>query len=95
MNIEKILNTFPEVTWDRYIEDGGNYIIYGWIDREKDQHKDFMIVFTDDETGSYYFVTSSAKYSADFSHRINPDTTSHASCKRVEDMWPAAKAIKL
>jgi hypothetical protein len=77
--IESVLNDFPEVAWDRFTFRHGQITVFGWIDRE-DSYKDFMLVrFVDD---SVWFVTSSAKYSAEFSARSGGST--HTQCQRVE-----------
>lgn len=90
--IESILNIFPEVAWDRYIDDESGYIFYGWIDRE-DSYKDFMVIEMDKD-GGYYFITSSAKYSAEFLQRINPDSI-HSDCIRIESNFEPKNMIRI
>ena len=89
---EKILNLFPEVTWDRYAGDYDNFVIYGWIDRD-DQYKDFLVMeFEEGQATS--FTTSSAKYSKDFSERLGWQEF-HSDCKRVENIFQNVKSIKI
>lgn len=93
--IKRILNLFPEVLWDRYIEDRGGTTeddysdvrtdyFYGWITRE-DQYKDFMILSMQEDGWSY--LTSSSKYSAEF-HKRMETKAEHTDCDRVEDLFP-------
>lgn len=93
--IADALNTFPEVTWDRYMDDGQDFIAYGWIEREQDSYKDFMVLVIDDVDFSYWYITSSAKYSQAFHNRINEDPAGHNKCRRIEHMFPDVKAIRL
>lgn len=86
------LNKFPEVTWDRFTNESlGNYWFFGWIERE-DQYKDFCVL----EFSSFNpisFSSSSAKYSAEFAHRLN---LPHNDCMRVEFRFGnEVKSVKL
>ncbi len=59
-----ILNKFPFVKWDRFVEGKSIYTFYGWIFR-KDKHEDFLVIEIDinDNDFSPWFITSSARYS--------------------------------
>lgn len=95
--IEKILNQFPEVTWDRWTGEIGSEFgigVYGWIERQ-DGKSDFMFIRIDND-GAWMFATSSAKYSAEFSRRLNFEGSSgHEQCKRVENYFKSVKATAL
>lgn len=64
--IEDTLNKLPFVKWDRYTQiDTNKFSLFGWIEREKDTYKDFVLLeikvrpsFTQIEA-----TTSSEKYS--------------------------------
>lgn len=92
-----VLNKLPMVTWDRYAGTDGNYVAYGWIEREQDNYKDFVVidfVFNDDETWSYNFCTSSAKYSEQI-HNLLEMTGEHSPCVRIEATFDDVKAVRL
>ena len=80
------MNTFPEVAWDRFTERPNGMTVYGWIGRE-DAYKDFMVIIIDLAGRSYNirFLTSSARYSEEFSRRSGG--TSHIASKRVEGVF--------
>lgn len=77
------MNTFPEVTWDRFTERPNGLMVYGWLDRA-DAYKDFMVILVD-LVGRHFeirFITSSARYSEEFSRRSGG--TKHIACRRVQ-----------
>jgi len=83
---EETMNEFPEVAWDRFTEKPNGLTLYGWIDRE-DEHKDFMLIMIDSVGRSILikFVTSSAKYSEEFSRRSGG--TKHIPCQTVRGVF--------
>lgn len=90
--IVAILNKFPEVMWDRWsgLPPYQSVCIFGWIKRP-DSHEDYIeLGFWEGEPD--YVSTSSARYSADFAHRLN---FTHADCQRVEDWFNVPNAVKL
>lgn len=94
--IESVLNLLPEVTWDRWIGDLNDYLgigVFGWIPRAHGK-SDFCFLRID-KSGAWMVVTSSAKYSAEFSTRLGFDTKGrgHGDCKRVEDYFNVIKAV--
>jgi hypothetical protein len=96
--IEDILREVDHVTWDRYTTDIDEVIVYGWIEREQDKYKDFIVVsfkFDPDMFGyEYSFVTSSAKYSEYFHMALEMDGE-HVDCSRVEDMFKSLNSVHL
>jgi len=87
------MRLFKEVKWDRYIiesnvHNNDVYIFYGWIDREKDNYKDFITLHIN-INGDYNFITSSSKYSIEFARRVGGDeaVANHVDCIRVEDTF--------
>lgn len=42
--IEETLDRLPFVTWDRYVEFETLIRVYGWIEREEDEYKDFVLL---------------------------------------------------
>ena len=98
--IEKTLNKLPYVSWDRFyrkqieISKIDEISIFGWIDREEDSYKDFVIlVFYPLEMVVEVGSTSSAKYSADICEKFG--AIGHNSCHRCEDHFKIEKCIRL
>lgn len=80
--VERVLNLFPEVKWDRWTGDihwNQEVGVYGWIDKG-DGRSDFVLVRID-HLRAWMLVTSSAKYSADFAKRLG---FAHSECKKVK-----------
>jgi len=91
MNVERILNLFPEVAWDRFTDDPAiNALgVFGWLPRP-DGQRDFVYIRF--QAGYIrLIVTSSAKYSKDFSQRLG--FTTHMDCKRVSDYFPSTRTV--
>ena len=86
--VTDVCNELPFVNWDRFIDCGSTVVVFGWIDREKGNYKDFVHVEISNR-GHVEFTTSSAKYSETIlniyaSHgRLFPGT--HEPCQRIED----------
>ena len=100
------MTDLPFVDWDRGTEwkfqDGLKGItIYGWIEREKDQYKDFVLVkvFEKEEKdkAEIAFATSSQKYSEEIFKRLYPDASleEHNECFRLEDRFNVPNLIRL
>lgn len=84
--MKEVIELLPFVNWDRFTADDGETTMYGWIDRDTDLYKDFVVVFLylEDATG---FVTSSAKYSDEIAKILNLDD-GHLECRRIENVVP-------
>ena len=100
--IESYLKLLTFVNWDRFTlqnVDGWNvYTIYGWIDREKDSYKDFVIITVNEEKFNQHtlsFVTSSADKSLEIHQLLDMGAGEHVSCQRVEDYFTVPNTIKL
>lgn len=96
-----VCNELPFVNWDRFVDCGRSAVVFGWIDRKKDNYKDFVCVEVYPR-GYLEFTTSSAEYSETISEiyvnngRLSPGT--HEPCQRVEDSRQLAgvkNAVKL
>lgn len=84
------------VQWDRLTITAA----YGWIDREQDGYKDFVVLLFDslfpiERTADLGFVTSSEKYSLEISKRLGMNVDNHAPCSRVEDNFDIKNCIRL
>ncbi len=90
---ESMMNALPFVDWDRYSGDEEVVSVYGWIDRDEDSYKDFVIIGVD-KNGDSYYDTSSAKYSAEI-HKLLAMQGKHSDCQRVEDFFDVKNAVKL
>lgn len=91
--ILKLLEKFTFVMWDRFTEEDGFYVFYGWIER-KDKYKDFLVITIDGEFT--WFCTSSAKYSNLIDKILSFPTVSkqHNKCIRVESKFEIKNSIK-
>ena len=81
--IEQKLSELDFVEWDRYYSYGHGLAFFGWIDREKDDYKDFVVVVLDNENrliNGYH--TSSAEYTERIAEILE---IGHSECQRVED----------
>lgn len=98
--LEDELEALDFVEWDRWTggewAEGHGYVtVYGWIEREGDDYKDFVEVMRWDD-GSLYFTTSSAKYTKDI-HNVLFDepAEAHNDCRRVEKVVDIENVVKL
>lgn len=81
--VESTLRELDFVEWDRYYSYGGCVAFYGWIDREEDQYKDFVVlVLNTAQRHIDGYHTSSAKYSEKIGEILD---IPHSECQRVED----------
>ena len=92
--IESILEKFKFVQWDRFFISGEMVVIYGWIDREKDSYKDFILLELFLETKASFYATSSSKYDSQIC-KILYNKEDHNGCRRVEDNFHIENSIKL
>lgn len=95
--IEHKLSSLYMVQWDRFTKSKNEFTFYGWIDREKDFYKDFVVLNISFFAGSHdtWFTTSSAKYSASISKILAMPQGNHAECIRVEKYLEVPNVIKL
>jgi hypothetical protein len=93
--IERYLRKIEFVDWDRFNQhDDGFITVFGWIDREEDEYKDFVTVLFKSNGEPDYFVTSSSNYSS----RIDSilwDENNHDSCQRVENYFEVENCVSL
>lgn len=84
------MNVLPFVRWDRCAGDEDGFVVYGWIDREKDGRSDFALLTFVGPT-LVGFTTSSAKHSEEV-HRLLgiSGTHEHEACQRVADVFGGA-----
>jgi len=102
--IEDILGRLDMVEWDRFVEGDdpdahGKYInVYGWIEREEDEYKDFVMVrfFPQTENNLMGFTTSSDEWTEEIHERMFGDKPDeHNECQRVEHAFDVPNAIEL
>ena len=87
--IENVLRKLSFVNWDKYFEYEGGLSFFGWIDREDDNYKDFVLI--DFVGNNISYGTSSKEYSKKIADILNQD---HSNCKRVEHFWDIPNVIK-
>lgn len=84
--ITKTLNDLPFVEWGRFYEAAEHeYVIFGWIEREDDDYKDYVQTqFWMESAGEYGYTysTSSAEYTEKIADILG---VNHADCNRVEN----------
>jgi len=84
--MKDLLDRFTFVKWDRVIPDVGACLIYGWIEREKDSYKDFVILSIDIlHMQIMECTTSSAKYSKEISKLCGFPEEEHTDCVKLAD----------
>ena len=87
--IKKIMNKLPFVDWDRFIDLDDFIEVYGWIDREKDNYKDFVLLeFDMKKKVGYCLATSSSKYSKEICKLLGEK---HIDCVPVDEKLRSLK----
>lgn len=88
------------VIWDRFVINNKlkTVEVFGWIEREKDNYKDFVILRYQSvnriEKWNTFYQTSSLKYSKDI-FKILECSGKHLDCKRVEDYLTIKNMVRL
>jgi len=92
--IEDILSKFTFVRWDRFVDTDEGLKFYGWIDREKDSYKDFILLtfYKNDHIG---WTTSSVEKTKDIRAVFGLAGEEQNTCKRVEAFYDIKNSIKL
>lgn len=91
--VENKLRNLDFVKWDRYYTWKQGVVVYGWIEREKDQYKDFISVeFNTRQKVVVRFDTSSEKYTEKIAETLD---INHSECFRVEDKFAIDNKIEL
>ncbi|WP_312908491.1 hypothetical protein [Natronosalvus caseinilyticus] len=100
--IEQTLERLEMVSWDRFTESyddglGKFYTVYGWIDREKDDYKDFVVLrfFPDTDEHLISYTTSSDKYTHEIHRLLFDKGDGHNDCQRVEHTFDVSNVIEL
>jgi len=89
--IERTLAKLPFVQWDRFVEKQERIIIFGWIQREKDAYKDF-VVLTFNPARMWFAITSSKEYTKKIGEILG---TGHEECERAETYFKIPNVVKL
>jgi len=99
--IAELLERVEFVDWDRFVTQDHNgeqvVVAYGWIERETDQYKDFVLARFWTEREVLEFTTSSDQYSEEL-HRTwfgDESLDDHNPCRRIEDAFEIENAIEL
>jgi len=102
--VEDILTRLDFVSWDRFTvgHDGsghGAFVkVYGWIEREEDAYKDFILVtfFPETEENIMGFTTSSDTWTKEIHRRMfETEPDDHNDCQRVEHTFDVPNALTL
>lgn len=101
--VEEMLVRFYFVMWDRYTYNAetNDYSFYGWIDREKDNYKDFLeICFSPDCQRQYPdevwdFTTSSAEFHNEICRILGMNDMEVNTCIRIEKDFDIPNVIHL
>lgn len=103
--VRDVLTDLPFVEWDRGTEwtyEGRKCLnIYGWINRENDDYKDFVLVGVYEEENKeeadvVFHGTSSEKYSEEIHRRLFPedDLETHDECFRLENRFDVDNVVR-
>ncbi|VVB57921.1 Uncharacterised protein [Candidatus Anstonella stagnisolia] len=100
---QKTLEKFEFVKWDRFTKIiatnmGDVHVVscYGWIDRESDAYKDFVVIaFVIEKREVHLVMSSSAKYSERIIELCDHNRELHNKCIRIEDVFEISNSIKL
>lgn len=101
VNIERWMDSLPFVRWDRFISHPSGktgatmYVFYGWIKREKDAYKDFVLLQYRDLDEWVNYMTSSAEYSEEIGKILCGEDFEHNPCLRVENYFTVENSIKI
>lgn len=89
--VEAQLRELDMVNWDRYYRFGRGIAVFGWITREDDDYKDFVVLELDPARKRVEgYHTSSAEYSEEIGRILG---VGHSECQRVEDTLAIANMI--
>lgn len=90
--IANVLRKLYFVNWDRYFGEQ-DLTFFGWIDREKDNYKDFVTVTFNDDGKSLgiSYATSSVEWTKEIAEILNCE---HFPCNRVEYFCDLPNIIK-
>ena len=95
-----MLEDVPVVEWDRFVVEDHNGTqcvkVYGWIDRDEDDYKDFVLASFWPENADVGFTTSSDQWSEYLHHEwIGGEPGEHNPCRRVEDAFDVSNCVEL
>lgn len=99
--IEFWLKRFEFVKWDRFIETGEAYVIYGWIDRKTDCYKDFIVIeYSKPEQTVNYWTSSSHERHNGIVDRLKAsryfqDPSDSEECRRIEHNFNVPNCVRL
>lgn len=96
--IKTLLAKFTFVDWDRFCEDEEEISVYGWIKREQDGYKDFIVLTvpkTADKVEDVWYITSSAKWDPEICRILKIAEENQIPCQRVEWSYNIKNKIKL
>ena len=98
---ETLLESLWMVQWDRFVQAqdpdlGVFFDIYGWIDREADSRKDFILLrlFPESEDNLRLFTTSSSRYHDTITEILFGSVDDSNPCQRVEHTFDIENAIE-
>jgi len=79
--------------WDRFVESNEFIFIYGWIERPKDDYKDFILLQINKATQKFHVITSSEERHKEIFDIVDMGTPPN--CQRVEFKWDIKNATDL
>ena len=93
--IEHYLRKLDFVEWDRFLIYDNAIGVFGWINRENDKYKDFVLLMFMLQNHTIDYITSSKKYSERFHKLCGGKEGGHEDCRRVEDYFDVKNCIKV
>lgn len=82
--VQRTLDQFPEVRWDRWVPWHSGASVYGWISRE-DGRSDFLAIEFSMHTPTN-FLTSSVLHHETFASRLGVALDERSVCRRVTEL---------
>lgn len=93
--LQKKLASFTFVTWDRFIYDDDEFTFYGWIDRSKEERKDFLVLTYTERTREWSHVTSSAVRHQEINRLMGLEEIDTETCRRVEWQFKIKNMVQI
>ena len=91
--IEEILEKFSFVQWDRFTRHKKYIAVYGWMDREKDNYKDFIVLVFRLKQRDYAVLSTSTLLYHNKVKIIVGDGM--VKCERVENNFKVENCVRL
>lgn len=93
--VGKMLARLSFVKWDRFTNTDKETNIFGWIEREEDNYKDFVVLSYFKLSNDWWYQTSSSFYSEKIHKIVFGTVKGHNNCERVENWFDIPNMVRL